>query len=73
MQGEHLNNCELAYATSLWMLESVLDRDIEDNNVGDLGFCATEALDDADKLMIKKYIDSIANRLKILRRKIGHS
>ncbi|SCU93571.1 LADA_0G03818g1_1 [Lachancea dasiensis] len=72
MQGEFLNNCELAYATSLWMLESVLDRDSTDDNIGhDFGFQTADALDEADRVMIKKYIDSIANRLKILRRKLN--
>lgn len=73
MQGEYLNNCELAYATSLWMLESILDKDTDSDNIGDFGSWATEALDEADKQMIKKYIDSIANRLRILRRKMNHS
>ncbi|SCV00747.1 LANO_0F08394g1_1 [Lachancea nothofagi CBS 11611] len=73
MQGEFLNNCELAYATSLWMLETVLDQDTADDNIGDFGFQTTEALDEADRLMIKKYIDSVAKRLKILRRKLNSS
>ncbi|SCV04140.1 LAME_0H16072g1_1 [Lachancea meyersii CBS 8951] len=70
MQGEFLNNCEIAYATSLWMLESVLDKDVVDDSIGDFSFHTTDALDEGDILMIKKYIDSIANRLKILRKKM---
>ncbi|SCU84719.1 LAFA_0D11606g1_1 [Lachancea sp. 'fantastica'] len=70
MQGEYLNNCEIAYATSLWMLEAVLDKDDADESVNECGFHTTDALDEGDVLMIKKYIDSIANRLKILRKKM---
>lgn len=73
MQGEYLNNCELAYATSLWMLETVLDNGDEEDTYEDQCFGVTGVLDESDKQMIKKYIDSIANRLKILRGKISHS
>lgn len=68
MQGEFLENCELAYATSLWMLESLLDK------IGDDGpyIIGCSALDDADRVMIKKYVDSIANRLKSLGKKLNH-
>ncbi|CEP60525.1 serine/threonine protein kinase ATG1 LALA0_S01e12904g [Lachancea lanzarotensis] len=70
MQGEYLNNCEIAYATSLWMLEAVLEKDVAEDGLDDFGFHTTDALDEGDISMIKKYIDSIANRLKILRSKM---
>lgn len=71
MQGEFLNNCELAYATSLWMLESLLDSSIEPDSSDDKTLGITGILDESDKQMIRKYIDSIANRLKALRKKMS--
>lgn len=70
MQGDHLNNCELAYATSLWMLETLLDEPNGDDLYGETDGLTTDVLDDQDKKVIRKYIDSIANRLKALREKI---
>ncbi|AMD21032.1 HEL249Wp [Eremothecium sinecaudum] len=71
MQGENLENCELAYSKSLWMLESLLDVINEEDNYDADNLGHTGVLDSADKDMIKIYIDSIANRLKALRRKIS--
>ncbi|EDO17806.1 hypothetical protein Kpol_541p49 [Vanderwaltozyma polyspora DSM 70294] len=71
IQGDHLNNCELAYATSLWMLEILLDDRIEDDNFNEFSSKNSAVLDDQDREIIKKYIDSIANRLKALREKIS--
>lgn len=70
IQGEHLSNCELAYATSLWMLETLLDEPSGDDLYGETDGATVGVLDDQDKKIIRKYIDSIANRLKALREKI---
>ncbi|CAI4061558.1 serine/threonine protein kinase ATG1 SKDI_07G0850 [Saccharomyces kudriavzevii IFO 1802] len=87
LKGENLYNCELAYATSLWMLETSLDDDDFTNTYGDCTFRTNvhsksndgedkekyhSVLDENDRLIIRKYIDSIANRLKILRQKMNH-
>lgn len=72
IQGDHLSNCELAYATSLWMLETLLDDTMEDDPYSQTDMVTTGVLDDQDKKIIRKYIDSIANRLKALRQKINH-
>lgn len=70
MQGDHLSNCELAYATSLWMLETLLDDTSGEDLYGEIQGLTVDVLDDQDKKVIRKYIDSIANRLKALREKI---
>lgn len=70
MQGDHLSNCELAYATSLWMLETLLDEASGEDLYGEKEGLTADVLDDQDKKVIRKYIDSIANRLKALREKI---
>lgn len=57
---EDLKGCELAYSTAIWMLESLLDDDVENTN----------KLDAEDKLMIEKFIVSIGNRLSVLKRKL---
>lgn len=72
IQGEHLNNCELAYATSLWMLKTLLDETSDEYPYNEDDMITTGVLDDQDKKIIKKYIDSIANRLKALRQKMNH-
>ncbi|CAI1984742.1 hypothetical protein SEUBUCD646_0G00990 [Saccharomyces eubayanus] len=87
LKGENLYNCELAYATSLWMLETSLDDDDFTNTYSDNPFKTNirsksndgedkenyhNVLDENDRLIIRKYIDSIANRLKILRQKMNH-
>lgn len=73
MQGEHLNNCELAYATSLWMLRTLLDETSDEYPYNDEDIVTTGVLDEQDKKIIRKYIDSIANRLKALRQKMNHA
>lgn len=72
IQGEHLNNCELAYATSLWMLKTLLDDTSDEYLCNEQDIVITGILDEQDKKIIKKYIDSIANRLKALRHKMNH-
>ncbi|AAS51174.1 ACL054Wp [Eremothecium gossypii ATCC 10895] len=71
MQGEYLEGCEVAYSTSLWMLEALLDDVSDEDNYNDDNLGHTGVLDKSDKEVIKRYIDSIANRLKALRRKLS--
>lgn len=59
MLGNDLLGCELAYSTSIWMLEALLDQDND-----------SEKLEDADKEMVEKYIESISNRLSALKKKL---
>lgn len=59
LNGKNLNSCEISYATSMWMLQTALENDSKDS-----------ILDDQDKKIIKKYIDSIMNRLQSLRLKM---
>lgn len=59
MLGNDLLGCELAYSTSIWMLEALLDQDND-----------SERLEDADKEMVEKYIESISNRLSALKKKL---
>lgn len=65
MAGHDLLGCELAYSTSIWMLEALLDQEI-DSNTG----IAQGRLDESDKEMIEKYIESISNRLAMLKKKL---
>ncbi len=59
MMGNDLLGCELAYSTSIWMLEALLDQDND-----------SEKLEEADKEMVEKYIESISNRLGALKKKL---
>ncbi|QEU59591.1 Atg1 [Kluyveromyces lactis] len=71
MESGNYNTCELAYATSLWMLEILLDENFQFNEVYDDEYASNiTSLDESDKEMIKKYISSIANRLKALKSKM---
>ncbi|KAG7195206.1 Serine/threonine-protein kinase [Scheffersomyces spartinae] len=56
---EDLKGCELAYSTAIWMLESILDDEDQE-----------EKLDDQDRAMIEKFIVSIGNRLAVLKKKL---
>ncbi|KAK5778389.1 hypothetical protein RI543_004051 [Arxiozyma heterogenica] len=58
LNGKILNCCQLSYATSLWMLQTILEDSIND-----------DILDDQNRMIIQKYIDSITNRLRLLRSK----
>lgn len=72
IEGEHFTDCELAYATSLWMLEVLLDENLQFDEVYNEEFASNVAtLDELDKEMIEKYITSIANRLKSLKSKMS--
>ena len=72
MEGGNYNTCELAYATSLWMLEILLDEHLSSNEVYDDGYSSNiTSLDESDKEMIRKYVSSIANRLKALKSKMS--
>ncbi|ODV93710.1 hypothetical protein PACTADRAFT_51472 [Pachysolen tannophilus NRRL Y-2460] len=57
-----LQNCELSYSTSIWMLEAILDQDSNDEDV--------VILDDDDKSQVERYIVTIGNRLNVLRKKL---
>ncbi|KAH3901635.1 related to Serine/threonine-protein kinase ATG1 [Saccharomycodes ludwigii] len=85
LQGKFWSNCELSYATSLWMLETLLDEyedfdtalNTDGANNGDDGGTSNNndskigiKLDDHDRGMVEKYIVSISKRLKALKRKI---
>lgn len=59
MGGSDLLGCELAYSTSIWMLEALLDQDQ-----------GSEKLEDADREMVEKYIESISIRLGSLKKKL---
>lgn len=59
MLGNDLLGCELAYSTSIWMLEALLDQDDD-----------SQKLEEADKEMVEKYIESISNRLGALKKKL---
>lgn len=61
LHGKNLNGCEISYATSMWMLQTALENESSAN-----------ILDDQDRNIIKKYIDSIMNRLKSLRLKMNN-
>lgn len=61
LNGINLNCCQLSYAASVWMLQTILDNNI--NN---------DILDDQNKIIIQKYIDGILNRLKLLRNKANN-
>ncbi|ODV77800.1 Pkinase-domain-containing protein [Suhomyces tanzawaensis NRRL Y-17324] len=65
---EDLKGCELAYSTSIWMLEALLDDD-EDNQNFDVS-SNDEKLDNEDKAMVEKFIVSIGNRLSVLKKKL---
>ncbi|CCE64251.1 hypothetical protein TPHA_0H00410 [Tetrapisispora phaffii CBS 4417] len=84
LQGENLSNCELAYATSIWMLQVLLEEGAtgpETNIPGEDNFSMKSSsltnsqalLDEKDREIIKKYIESIANRLKSLRNKMNQN
>lgn len=62
INGTDLLGCELAYSTSIWMLEALLDQ--EEGN---------EKLEETDREMVEKYIESISNRLATLKKKLENA
>lgn len=79
--GEDLHGCELAYSTSIWMLEAILDSSDPSainyvNGAHQYTVHSPERLsedvnlDVEDRAMVQKFINSIGNRLNILRKKI---
>ncbi|CCK71183.1 serine/threonine protein kinase ATG1 KNAG_0G01250 [Huiozyma naganishii CBS 8797] len=62
LNGDNLNGCELSYATSIWMLQTALDNE-----------SSASLLDEQDRKVIKKYINSIRNRLQSLRQKLSRN
>lgn len=82
LSGENLYNCEISYATALWMLETSLESDTPstgwNKSEHDLKYNMNledipdyhNVLDEHDKQIIRKYMDSITHRLKSLRTKM---
>ncbi|KAK9324176.1 hypothetical protein V1517DRAFT_74936 [Lipomyces orientalis] len=60
--GDDLPGCEIAYETSLWMLQAILDQD-------ETG----EPVDEDDKRTVEGYVNSIRSRLASLKKKLEMS
>ncbi|KAI8886647.1 Pkinase-domain-containing protein [Backusella circina FSU 941] len=60
LTGENVTTCEQDYQTGIWMLESILQGRSEDD----------AAVEDDDKRIINKFIDSIRHRITVLRKKM---
>lgn len=75
LQGQNLHICELAYATSLWMLTISLENspytDQGEDEYDEFLKDTNDVLDSEDKIIIGKYIKSISHRLKMLRQKMA--
>lgn len=56
LKGEELALCERSYATSVWMLESLLHGGLDSED---------------DRHTVQTFVDSIGNRLLVLRAKLG--
>ncbi|GMM53973.1 serine/threonine protein kinase [Maudiozyma humilis] len=65
--GNNTAACELAYATSLWMLSAVLDDTVPEHRGDTQDHGASSNLDTDDREIIQRYIESISGRLKALR------
>ncbi|PUU78507.1 hypothetical protein B9Z19DRAFT_1101288 [Tuber borchii] len=63
--GDDLNGCEVAYVTSIRMLEAVLENDSVDQNDGDGG------MEEEDRMVVENYVSSIRKRLVSLRKKMS--
>ncbi|KAH9824852.1 ULK/ULK protein kinase [Melampsora americana] len=61
LMGEHSIECELEYETSLWMLYSLLDPTMKEEDLQE---------DEDDREMIERFVVSIKTRLSALRRKM---
>lgn len=61
LMGEHSIECELEYETSLWMLYSLLDPTMKEEDLQE---------DEDDREMIERFVVSIKTRLTALRRKM---
>lgn len=59
--GENSIECELEYETSLWMLYSLLDPTMKEEDLQE---------DEDDREMIERFVVSIKTRLTALRRKM---
>lgn len=70
IQGIHLSSSELGYCTSIWMLEAILDETSKSNSFSESNFDGNK-LDEHDIAIIRKYIQSISVRLKLLRMKMA--
>ncbi|KAG0667800.1 Serine/threonine-protein kinase ulk2 [Maudiozyma exigua] len=72
LTGTNLNSCELSYATALWMLEVIIDDDtLQSENEEPIQGGIESSLAEDDRIIIKKYIESISGRLKALRSKFN--
>ncbi|VEU23457.1 DEKNAAC104702 [Brettanomyces naardenensis] len=65
LKNEDLVGCELSYSTAIWMLEALL---YNEEAVG--ASKSLEKLDTEDRKTVEMFVDSIGNRLKVLRQKI---
>jgi serine/threonine-protein kinase ULK/ATG1 len=63
--GDDLNGCEVAYVTSIRMLEAVLENDSVDQNDGDV------RMEEEDRMIVESYVSSIRKRLVSLRKKMS--
>ncbi|ODV84428.1 hypothetical protein CANARDRAFT_8777 [[Candida] arabinofermentans NRRL YB-2248] len=70
LKNEDLLGCELSYSTSIWMLETLMNGD-GDSVYGSSGDASgSDKLDVEDRKTVELFINSIGNRLKVLRQKI---
>ncbi|CAO3596450.1 unnamed protein product [Absidia cylindrospora] len=58
--GENIAECEQDYQTAIWMLEAILEV-CDDKDI---------AIEEGDRKIINKFIDSIQQRILVLRRKL---
>lgn len=61
MSNEDLEDCQLSYATAIWMLEALLESTDDDS----------EPLKEADRNLVTGLIDSLSGRLTTVRKKIS--
>ncbi|KAG0139648.1 hypothetical protein CROQUDRAFT_137060 [Cronartium quercuum f. sp. fusiforme G11] len=66
LMGEHSIECELEYETSLWMLYSLLDPIMKENEEDE----GVEGEEEEDRELIERFVGSIKTRLGALRRKM---
>ncbi|RPA90805.1 kinase-like protein [Choiromyces venosus 120613-1] len=63
--GDDLNGCEVAYVTSIRMLEAVLENDSVDQNDGEGG------MEEDDRMVVENYVSNIRKRLVSLKKKMS--
>ncbi|KAI9313698.1 kinase-like domain-containing protein [Dichotomocladium elegans] len=57
--GENISGCEHDYQTAIWMLEAILEVNPDDDTI----------IEEDDHRIISKFIESIRNRITVLRKK----